>query len=133
MGRPEAGIERPDAAIGRLNNGLIFFQAEDGIRDASVTGVQTCALPICIGFLFLFLICLLVKIFGYAPDRQLFMLASIIFVGSGISLDELFKKLPAGVQNYSFAALIILLVVAGAFSLKVRKLDAADRTANIKI
>src|ERR1019366_3321175 len=24
-----------------------FFQAEDGIRDWSVTGVQTCALPIC--------------------------------------------------------------------------------------
>src|ERR1017187_95602 len=26
---------------------LAFFQAEDGIRDTSVTGVQTCALPIC--------------------------------------------------------------------------------------
>src|SRR5437763_10586410 len=25
---------------------FIFFQAEDGIRDTSVTGVQTCALPI---------------------------------------------------------------------------------------
>src|SRR4051795_13658992 len=24
----------------------LFFQAEDGIRDESVTGVQTCALPI---------------------------------------------------------------------------------------
>src|SRR5207245_7237749 len=24
-----------------------FSQAEDGIRDATVTGVQTCALPIC--------------------------------------------------------------------------------------
>ena len=24
-----------------------FFQAADGIRDTSVTGVQTCALPIC--------------------------------------------------------------------------------------
>src|SRR3989337_3764797 len=27
---------------------LLFFQAEDGIRDATVTGVQTCALPILI-------------------------------------------------------------------------------------
>src|SRR5690554_7577197 len=27
---------------------IFFFQAEDGIRDADVTGVQTCALPICI-------------------------------------------------------------------------------------
>src|SRR2546430_5056027 len=26
-----------------------FFQAEDGIRDLTVTGVQTCALPISIG------------------------------------------------------------------------------------
>src|SRR5207245_7051908 len=25
---------------------VFFFQAEDGIRDATVTGVQTCALPI---------------------------------------------------------------------------------------
>src|SRR5207237_4322132 len=25
---------------------IFFFQAEDGIRDSSVTGVQTCALPI---------------------------------------------------------------------------------------
>src|SRR5687768_15212714 len=28
-----------------------FFQAEDGIRDVAVTGVQTCALPICVGIL----------------------------------------------------------------------------------
>src|SRR5260370_15853316 len=28
---------------------FFFFQAEDGIRDSSVTGVQTCALPISIG------------------------------------------------------------------------------------
>src|SRR5256886_11485382 len=26
---------------------VFFFQAEDGIRDLTVTGVQTCALPIC--------------------------------------------------------------------------------------
>src|SRR5690606_40317365 len=28
---------------------FFFFQAEDGIRDFHVTGVQTCALPICRG------------------------------------------------------------------------------------
>src|SRR6266705_1157393 len=28
---------------------FFFFQAEDGIRDRTVTGVQTCALPICRG------------------------------------------------------------------------------------
>src|SRR5205807_6451189 len=27
---------------------IFFFQAEDGIRDYKVTGVQTCALPICV-------------------------------------------------------------------------------------
>src|SRR5256885_7253169 len=34
-----------------LRRGVIFFffQAEDGIRDYKVTGVQTCALPICQG------------------------------------------------------------------------------------
>src|SRR2546429_3389003 len=30
----------------RGGGGLFFFQAEDGIRDVAVTGVQTCALPI---------------------------------------------------------------------------------------
>src|SRR5699024_12112565 len=37
-------------ASGRPQRGLVFFfffQAEDGIRDRNVTGVQTCALPIC--------------------------------------------------------------------------------------
>src|SRR5690554_7991788 len=29
-----------------FNSFFFFFQAEDGIRDADVTGVQTCALPI---------------------------------------------------------------------------------------
>src|SRR2546430_4528408 len=28
---------------------VFFFQAEDGIRDLTVTGVQTCALPISVG------------------------------------------------------------------------------------
>src|SRR5205809_5836634 len=30
----------------RLSQSIFFFQAEDGIRDVAVTGVQTCALPI---------------------------------------------------------------------------------------
>src|SRR5699024_4377949 len=32
----------------RLTSVFCFFQAEDGIRYRNVTGVQTCALPICI-------------------------------------------------------------------------------------
>src|SRR5258708_6199655 len=37
-------MRRWGAEKGQL--GLFFFQAEDGIRDDLVTGVQTCALPI---------------------------------------------------------------------------------------
>src|SRR5256886_6196108 len=33
-----------DSSIGGKTG--VFFQAEDGIRDVTVTGVQTCALPI---------------------------------------------------------------------------------------
>src|SRR2546430_9540539 len=33
----------------RLSGLFFFFQAEDGIRDLTVTGVQTCALPIWLG------------------------------------------------------------------------------------
>src|SRR5690349_22314986 len=33
----------------RKNRYFFFFQAEDGIRDLYVTGVQTCALPIWLG------------------------------------------------------------------------------------
>src|SRR6202043_1164032 len=36
-----------EAILRALQEGdLLFVQAEDGIRDADVTGVQTCALPI---------------------------------------------------------------------------------------
>src|SRR5437867_10121330 len=33
----------------KYNFTIFFFQAEDGIRDRTVTGVQTCALPILAG------------------------------------------------------------------------------------
>src|SRR5256885_11305025 len=38
-------VGRSDA-VGDCGVVLFFFQAEDGIRDYKVTGVQTCALPI---------------------------------------------------------------------------------------
>src|SRR5256885_12147422 len=37
--------ERPDLRRATFDM-CLFFQAEDGIRDYKVTGVQTCALPI---------------------------------------------------------------------------------------
>src|SRR5256885_17090868 len=36
------------ADVQAINASGFFFQAEDGIRDYKVTGVQTCALPICL-------------------------------------------------------------------------------------
>src|SRR2546430_2137273 len=44
-------VERTDQTSlgqfsGRVQQTYFFFQAEDGIRDLTVTGVQTCALPI---------------------------------------------------------------------------------------
>src|SRR5256886_9497611 len=41
-------VRRPIYERSRRCSGavLFFFQAEDGIRDLTVTGVQTCALPI---------------------------------------------------------------------------------------
>src|SRR5256886_7281365 len=45
--RPEPADERGIVRILVDDDGLgFFFQAEDGIRDLTVTGVQTCALPI---------------------------------------------------------------------------------------
>src|SRR5258706_11039315 len=41
----EDGIR--DWSVTGVQTCALFFQAEDGIRDWSVTGVQTCALPIC--------------------------------------------------------------------------------------
>ena len=51
-GRRERGKMKLEGRVGsgdRLmewNIVVFFFQAEDGIRDYKVTGVQTCALPI---------------------------------------------------------------------------------------
>src|SRR5689334_23798655 len=40
-------FRRAAPALRDLWSRVFFFQAEDGIRDGTVTGVQTCALPIC--------------------------------------------------------------------------------------
>src|SRR5256885_6733534 len=43
----DVSFESYGPAIGRADMiAIFFFQAEDGIRDYKVTGVQTCALPI---------------------------------------------------------------------------------------
>src|SRR5689334_23587255 len=44
LGQPDLVVQM--ARPYTLPAGCFFFQAEDGIRDGTVTGVQTCALPI---------------------------------------------------------------------------------------
>src|SRR5437867_9571533 len=39
--------EKKSGKVNITSGVIFFFQAEDGIRDRTVTGVQTCALPIC--------------------------------------------------------------------------------------
>src|SRR5215510_3868220 len=41
-----AAVHAEESVITALQRTNFFFQAEDGIRDGHVTGVQTCALPI---------------------------------------------------------------------------------------
>src|SRR5256885_12232473 len=43
---PPMGSSKDARAATILRASIFFFQAEDGIRDYKVTGVQTCALPI---------------------------------------------------------------------------------------
>src|SRR5207253_5579947 len=42
----DRGDDCRNARTAYCSNPRFFFQAEDGIRDGHVTGVQTCALPI---------------------------------------------------------------------------------------
>src|SRR5690606_40686402 len=56
---------------------FFFFQAEDGIRDFHVTGVQTCALPICAAAIGL----LQLLVGGGAGDAQHFVVIALLHVG----------------------------------------------------
>src|SRR5687767_14401788 len=48
LSKKEADIEDSKTVVRICTEYAFFFQAEDGIRDKLVTGVQTCALPISI-------------------------------------------------------------------------------------
>src|SRR5688572_9266771 len=90
---------------------FFFFQAEDGIRDLTVTGVQTCALPISLRLLF--------KDLGFTNDEVAFYdigigfvaLLAGIFVGGilyarlGMKRSVLISLVLMAVSNFSFAAL----------------------------
>src|SRR2546427_4511646 len=74
---------------------FFFFQAEDGIRDLTVTGVQTCALPI-------FALCVICEIAIAACD-----LGEVL--GSAVALKLLFGlPLLAGVILTALGVLLVL-------------------------
>src|SRR5699024_11233552 len=72
-----------------------FFQAEDGIRDQNVTGVQTCALPI--SFRQIEIIQLIDKEIGlHALPDKLREIAILRVRHQDVSLKELGELVPSG-------------------------------------
>ena len=57
---------------------FFFFQAEDGIRDVAVTGVQTCALPICGGWFVL-----VVGVVDVGVDVAVAVDVAVVIIGAG--------------------------------------------------
>src|SRR3712207_7165440 len=66
---------------------IFFFQAEDGIRDIGVTGVQTCALPIFQG---------LPDTFEFAGQRAS---ATYRQMGNGVNVGVVYNVLRAHVRR----------------------------------
>src|SRR5690606_36535591 len=83
---------------------FFFFQAEDGIRDFHVTGVQTCALPI------LAALCIVVASLRAASDVLAPLLVSLFF--SGLILAPLRWLRRRGVRT-ALALGIVVLVAGG--------------------
>src|SRR3712207_7174232 len=86
---------------------FFFFQAEDGIRDIGVTGVQTCALPICLIGQLLQLITQLQR-FSYLFQSLL------LFSGFFLELAILFLKIIIGflsVLHATFGTFRLILCV----------------------
>src|SRR2546430_8469902 len=72
-----------------------FFQAEDGIRDLTVTGVQTCALPIC-------------DLFALVKDPNVRVLYTLRGVSELAHVDEAWIRAKYGIPGdryYDYAVL----------------------------
>src|SRR5699024_11800053 len=72
---------------------FFFFQAEDGIRDRNVTGVQTCALPIYVNLRNI----IFYRKGGFMRKKSFHIIGWILLLGIGISWilgeEMLFKML----------------------------------------
>src|SRR5207245_8238339 len=69
-------------------NTIFFFQAEDGIRDATVTGVQTCALPIWLRRF--------VALCGMSRTRELFLTAQPVPAARALGWGLIDRVVPKG-------------------------------------
>src|SRR5699024_11978117 len=118
-----------------------FFQAEDGIRDRNVTGVQTCALPI---FVLIVLNPLLawsrtLATIGFDADALVAFAFPSTFVNAfdalsvaliDIGLDTAFLTVPAFAFTLSNVFPVLLIAVIGIFLLAfVLALEALATTA----
>src|SRR6476661_11246875 len=106
---------------------FFFFQAEDGIRDSSVTGVQTCALPICTAFAWESLIDEAVFILGpplativalqIAPSAALILATTLLIIGTLLLLTQKSTEpKPSGRHNAAKGRPAILLPGVGGIS-----------------
>src|SRR5699024_11739681 len=79
-----------------IAHGRFFFQAEDGIRDRNVTGVQTCALPIFfLGFAGMF------RVLGVQYDSNwALILFVVLFFVIGFFFDFIFRVLTNLTKRY---------------------------------
>src|SRR5215510_7201330 len=94
---------------------FFFFQAEDGIRDGHVTGVQTCALPILTPASVFGMLtsaqALIVALFGGAGSAWGPVIGSAILIPLAEVLQgELGDKLP-GIQGVVYGIAIILVIL----------------------
>src|SRR2546427_1643876 len=80
---------------------FFFFQAEDGIRDLTVTGVQTCALPICGG-----------------PTNSTHLFATLAYQ-TGLASSKLGEG--AAIALFLFPVLVVTVIVQLHFIRKDRK------------
>src|SRR2546430_11482553 len=91
-------------------DGFFFFQAEDGIRDLTVTGVQTCALPICIT---LFIAIVVLLTLGFPVAFALAISAALaVFVGGRYPQLIVFKEMFTGIDSFPLMAVPFFILAA---------------------
>src|SRR5689334_18114948 len=99
------------------NAGRFFFQAEDDIRDGTVTGVQTCALPILVvsaaGIDYLFL---QISMFRYGRDQGIYATVADAMLHGRMPYRDVWDFKPPGI----FAVYALVRAVLGPAEVSIR-------------